>query len=141
MCLFEQRCEHLRVEDIGSHLPNSGLRPCPRIDRTSIRTARLVAYSKEGWRECLTAYHGKILASASSLRIGTEAPLTMDFVLAHCPDIVGMAPSPPRRQTMCSPSHVPSPSHSLFARAGILKHKRFAVKPNRNPNQKQLPRS
>ena len=53
MCSFEQRCEHLRVEGIGGHLPNPGLRPCPRLIRTSIRTARLVAYSKADWRKWL----------------------------------------------------------------------------------------
>ena len=107
--------EHLRVEGIGGHLSNSGLQPCPRMARTKIRTAGLVACSRPGGRKRKTAQDGNILASASSLRIGTEAPLTMNFVLAHCPDIVGMTPAPPRRQTMRSPSHAPSPSHSLFA--------------------------
>ena len=111
----KQRCEHLRVEGIGGHLSNSGLRPCPRMTRTSITTAGLVAYSKAGWHKWLTVHYGAYLASASSLRISGEAPLTMNFVLAHCPDIVGMTPAPPRRQTMRSPSHAPSPSHSLFA--------------------------
>ena len=62
-----------------------------------------------------TAQDGAYLASAPSLRIGGEALSTMNFVLAHCPRIVGMAPARPHRQTMRSSSHAPSPSHSLFS--------------------------
>ena len=115
MCLFEQRCEDLRVECIDGHLSYSGLQSCHRMPCTNIGTTGLVAYSRPVGRKRKTAVDGNILAFASSLRIGTEAPLTMNFVLAHCPDIVGMTSAPPRRRAMRYPSHAPSPSHSLFA--------------------------
>ena len=79
----------------------------PRMTRTNIRTPGLVAYSKAGGRKRKTAQDGNILASASSLRIGTEAPLTMSSVLAHCPDIVGMAPAPLYADRRCVPDTSP----------------------------------